>query len=75
MRSQEKEKVVREWIAAKVPGYRCAFCGGEDMNIGDVWAMPQAAVLLPGGQVTPLVPVICKTCARVDLFSAIDIGI
>jgi hypothetical protein len=71
--SPANEKIVRDYILAKVPLYRCTFCGGQVWSVGDVVIMPLAKTQLQTAQ--PVVVVQCATCAHADLFDAISVGL
>jgi hypothetical protein len=65
-------QIVVNWIMLKVPQYRCAFCGGQTWSVGDV-VMPPLASNPAAGH--PVVAVQCATCARVDFFDAVSVGL
>ena len=74
----DQQAKLDSWLASK-PGLRRCFACGEQSNwvAGDVVASP---VMKPsgmhiGGQVTPVVQVICGNCAHVMLFAAEQMGI
>jgi hypothetical protein len=67
------EQTVRNWILAKVPQYGCPFCGAtQKWAISEV-VMPALANDPRAG--IPMVAVMCRDCARYDLFDAVAVGL
>jgi hypothetical protein len=64
------------WLQAKLPNLRCPLCGTEGFIIGELLASPvMLNNVINVAQAVPLVPVVCRNCGHVLLFSAVLMGL
>ncbi len=73
---QEQVAQVRNWLDQHVADFRCTVCRTNDWQIGEIIApsvIDERGHDNVGGQIAPMVQVICGNCARVELFAAIPI--
>jgi hypothetical protein len=64
------------WLKTRLTG--CHNCHGKSFSMGDIIAGTAVAAdggIAIGGQITPMVPVICGSCAYVHLFAAVPMGL
>jgi hypothetical protein len=69
--SHEQKQQVADWIKQKCPNLACPGCGHRSFGSGEVAALAAAAP----PYALPVLPVLCKTCGHVMLFSAAAVGI
>ena len=74
---EQKEKVAL-WLIAKGVG-PCPACGSKPLDIGDEFVasanLSPGGKLQAGGQIIPMVQVLCKNCGCVLHFGTLPMGI
>ena len=66
-----EEKKVRGFLASKTDNHVCQVCGGRDWAVGDLLNLSH----LRENLAQPVVVVMCRSCANVQLFDAIAVGL
>jgi hypothetical protein len=74
---QAQEQTVRAWLQAKRAAEHCPACHAADWAILEIVDVPVRwpAELHSGGPSFPMVPLGCRNCGYVMLFSAAKIGL
>jgi uncharacterized Zn finger protein len=75
--SPEQKSTIEQWLKEKCPNLACPACGGSERETGDLMCLARGyaggASSVSGG--TLVVPVRCKNCGFVWLFSSQQMGI
>ena len=77
MLTETERNKVQSWFKSKGVTYICEACKRTDWEIGYLVSAPifSNGVTTLGGPVLPMVPVSCKNCGFIRLFSAILLGL
>ena len=72
--TEEKKRKFVDWLAIKtnINFYQCGICGGKDFGVLNDIVYLKA---VEGGDMYPLVGIMCTNCKNIQTFEATDSGI
>lgn len=79
--TQKQRQFVADWVFSKggTPAKGCAVCGAVKWVVGEYIVAPVrlqgASVMLGGGSLYPLVPLICGNCGNTQFLNAVIMGL
>lgn len=76
LNSRQKEKVLN-WFATKHLNTNCPCCGSDKWSVGDIIGatVHTSKGISLGGESIPMLQIVCSTCAYVNLFAAVPMGL
>ena len=66
----------KAWLKSKNANAVCPSCGHRDWGVGDLVVAPKFEKdIVLGGEMVPMVQLICRNCSYVRLYAAVPIGL
>ena len=74
---EAQTEIVKKWLESKHASFICPVCSHNTWSPGDLVVAPRFASGSTeiGGQVIPMVQVICTNCSYIRFFAAVPIGL
>ena len=74
--TEEQRNKISDWLRLKKVNMACPSCGEAEWATGDIVAIPKFKEgLILGGEVIPMIQLVCANCSYVRLYAAIPIGL